>query len=260
MSAIASGQRVRLEVLATKTVYETLGAPVPTWVNSWLADDQKQQIADAKAAVATFGGGAVKRSKPSQQQQQQADIPTTTGKYAALEKALRLFFEKLPSNHGAQLCIDDLLSYIRHQNKFNNPKSDTLSATLKYLAEPGFCENLAAFGKLPNHPYVLVFDPYAYQQRPPPSLEESRKLDPLAFEESAKGGSNIMMPSKAELEALDKDLEQIFAEKLPASKLKCPKCAESKFMHFHEEQRRSADEGSSYVFFCANCGYQGRSR
>ena len=252
----ASGQRMRFEMLATKVVYETLGSPVPAWVSSWLAEDQKYQ----QHLQQPSPSNNTKRSKQQQQQQNHPPESNSSGKYGLLDKALRQFFEKLPANHGSQLCIDDLLSYIRHQKRTIADSKKVLEGTIKYLELPGFCENLAAFGKLPNHPYVLVFDPYAYQQRTPPSAEESKKLDPISFEESSKGGSNIMMPSKAELEALDRELEQIFAEKLPASKLKCPKCAESRFMHFHEEQRRSADEGSSYVFFCANCGHRGRSR
>jgi DNA-directed RNA polymerase subunit M/transcription elongation factor TFIIS len=271
-----TSQRLRLEACSTRAVYELLGLPVPAAVVAALA-------------VAASPGPPTKRSRPAV-----SSDPTATtgagvgGKFALLDQALRQFYDKLPYNHGAQLCIEDLLSHVRKLTVPQPPaekqdlktapsgaggvgKKTTLAAakmqdalvqgTIEYLHHPGFVDHLAAFGKLPNHPYILTFDPYAYQCKPPPSEEESREFDPVAFAECANGGSsNTMMPSKADLEALDKELEQIFDEKLPIGRIRCPKCKESKFMHFHEEQRRSADEGSSYVYVCANCGQSGRSR
>jgi hypothetical protein len=244
MSAVsATNQRLRLEATASKAIYELLNLPMPASVAA---------VLNLSAPSPRGGGGAGRRCSAE--------------RLAALESALRLFYDKLPYtstyNHGAQLCIEDVLSYLRKMPR-SSPVDGMVDALTQYLGKPSFVGHLAAFGKLPDHPYVLGFDPYAYQSQPPPSEEASRAFDPVAFDELKNGaasGANIMMPSKADLEALSKELDTIFGERLPKSRIVCPKCRESKFMRFHEEQRRSADEGSSYVFNCGNCGHSGRSR
>lgn len=239
-----TAQRLRLETMSTKMVYETLGFSAPLLP---LNSDSSVDLPPP-----------TKRGRHDHQEVVVGSEKQMPVKSAALINAcLRKFYDKLPYNHGAQLCIEDLLSFVRKLGSSTGLDA-RVAALVKYLESPGFVEHLAAFGKLPNLPYILAFDPYAYQSKPPPTEEASKAFDPLAFAEQGK--QNTMMPSKAELEALDKELEQIFNEKLPKSRMRCPKCKESKFMHFHEEQSRSADEGSSYIYFCANCGHQGRSR
>jgi DNA-directed RNA polymerase subunit M/transcription elongation factor TFIIS len=175
----------------------------------------------------------------SKQQQQQ---------FGGLERALQSFYDRLPYNQGAALCIEDLQSFIRKQITMVNV-TDAIQATITYLNAPPFAEHLAAFGRLPGQSYILVFDPYAYQSITPPSLAVSKALDPSAFAPS----TNNMMPSKAELEQQDKELEQIFNEDLKSSKVPCPKCKDGRFVRYREVQARSADEGSSYQFYCAAC-------
>jgi DNA-directed RNA polymerase subunit M/transcription elongation factor TFIIS len=251
----AVGARQKLEATATAAVHELLNLPTPL--------------------LATNPSNSNKKSRLTPPSPSPSHKTNTLSTSSTLERSLRQFFDKLPYNHGAQLCIEDLLGRIRKLKRVYGNEAKTnatlsgitssaeekiIAGTIQYLACPGFVDHLAAFGKLPNHPYILAFDPYAYQSKTPPTEDESRVLDPVAFADCVSGGGSVMTPTRAELELLDKELNNIYQEKLQKGRIKCPKCKESKFMHFHEEQRRSADEGSSYVFFCANCGSAGHSR
>lgn len=253
-----TSQRQKLECVSTRMVYELMGISLA-----------ENQLGTPASTHQTAPSGTPRRSGKN------AHNNTKNGdRYTGLDKALRQFYDKLPYNHGAQLCVEDLLSYIRKlrpsplsgssgKSKLDEGEVQRMViAIVQYLEAPEFVDHLAAFGKLTGHPYILVFDPYAYQSKTPPTEEQSKLIDPAAFAESASGGTNTMMPSKAEQEILEKELEKIYNEKLTATKFKCPnpKCGESKFMRYHEVQARSVDEGSSYLYHCANCGTNGKIR
>lgn len=172
---------------------------------------------------------------------------------ANFQSALKGFYDRLPYNQGAPLCIEDLLSYSRSLSK-TSAWETVMTRLTEYLIKPPFVSYLAAFGRLPNYPYILVFDPHGYQHLAPPDAPA-----PLAKDKS-DDLSNILMPTKAELEQQEKELVDIFKESLQNTSIICRGCKESKFMRYHEIQRRSADEGSSYLYHCANCNTTGMSR
>jgi DNA-directed RNA polymerase subunit M/transcription elongation factor TFIIS len=172
-----------------------------------------------------------------------------------LRYALRKFYDRVPYTQGAQLVFDDFFSFLRSKQKLysnnnNNINNHILGEVVRYLESPPFVRHLAEFGKLPDQPYILVFDPYAYQSHVPPTEEESKAIDPSAF---SGENTNLLMPSKNENIEQDKMLVNIFEEELSSNGFKCPKCKETRFVKYREVQRRSADEGSSFHCSCNNC-------
>jgi hypothetical protein len=167
-----------------------------------------------------------------------------------LDHALRAFAEKLPHNQGAQLCVEEVVGMVRRIARSALSKSQQIARVTHELERPGFVEYLAGFGKLPNHPYILVFDPYAYQIATPPPPPPT----------TARSGGTGADSTIKELESLDKELQAVYDEAHRPSGLRCSGCKDPRFVSVRTLQRRSADEGSGYLYHCAKCNHVGYSR
>lgn len=64
----------------------------------------------------------------------------------------------------------------------------------------------------------------------------------------------------ADLRSVDGWLSRLFEEELTGSATRCGKCKESRFLSVSDRQTRAADEGSSLVYHCRNCGHFGIAR
>lgn len=143
--------------------------------------------------------------------------------------SLERFMNRLPRNPSAISCIEDLFSYV------SNCKP-TVDQCMDYLNQPPFTSTLAAFGKLPDQQYILVFDPYVQN---------------MSF------GADEVTETKLQIrQKLDEELVSIFKEDFRPTGIRCKKCGEQKFMSVRSFQKRSADEGSGYFYSCNICGHR----
>lgn len=183
------------------------------------------------------------------------------------DSAFTGFLAKLPSNHGAQMCLEELWSFIRRLAEQSKPKDEALEAAADFCENPPFTEALAAFGHLPKHPYILVFHPNAYQtvsdgnKCRKPLMEDASITLPTPHKE--KDNTKDMMKDAIpdhikELDTQEKVLEEIFNEEHQPTGVQCPNCHETKYLNLRNQQKRAADEGSAQMYHCLRCGDIGR--
>ncbi len=261
-----------------------------------------------------------------------------------LEAAVRAFVARLPTNHGASLCLEELFSLLRHIRELHlrrpsppggppgsilavdskgAPVASTtddskgvpvasamddskgvpvasavddskgvpvagspvsvedcvvagwgvrewvLEGAIRFCEHPAFASFLAAFGRLPDHPYLLVFDPNAYQTASDgaaananaDTLHKQFKIDrtasitlptPDLTEEATVGARKA--EHLVELEKQDAMLVRVFNEEHRPTGTKCSNCGEDRFLSITNFQKRAADEGGSTLVNCGRCG------
>lgn len=197
---------------------------------------------------------------------------------------IRAFIDRLPLNHGAQLGLEELYSFVRFLAE-RKEEEDILEAIICYCEAPPFVDLLAAFGRLPNYPYILTFDPYAYQSPgaaapsgrwralkippgrcilPPqvPQVPQVPETQSVSLTPTTKATSTASGESDhvRDLESQETMLVEIFNEEHRASGVRCATCHETKYINVRTVQARSADEGSSYIYHCLRCNQIARDR
>jgi len=143
--------------------------------------------------------------------------------------SLERFLNRLPRNQGSISCVEDLFSFV-------SSCKPTVQQCMDYLNQPPFTATLAAFGKLPDQQYILVFDPYVQN---------------MCF-----GKDEVTVTKQQVKEKLDEELVSIFKEDFRPTGIQCSQCGEQKFMSLRSFQKRSADEGSGYFYSCHICGHR----
>lgn len=326
-----------------KLEHETLGA-----VYDLILGDQPKSSTAPVPAEDEESGRKRKRMPSGAPGPKRQKLEGSAGNDAAvrtrLERALSNYVARLPVNHGAQLCLEELFSFLRHLHRDRDraptkaavaPRSTNgipdeklvarerpdeklqmaadakatadgkaraepptaeadskpptagclnekatraeglsvdaiMEATIRFLECPPFGAFLAAFGRLPGHPYLLVFDPHSYQNASPAAiaaaaaLREQLHVGPstsltLPIPEiptSISGaGSEAIQPHghMADLEKQGEMLVLIFNEDHKPTGMRCPACKEARYLNIWTVQARSADEGSGYIIHCLRC-------
>jgi hypothetical protein len=157
-------------------------------------------------------------------------------------------------------------------------REELLDAAIGFCQAPPFKCFLSAFGCLPDHPFLLVFDPHSYQNATPgatAAMEALRAACRIKADASillptpdlpvvggSGGGKHPAMRSEhvLDLEKQDELLVLVFNEEHRPTGLRCTACRETRYLNIWTCQTRSADEGSSILMHCLRCNNIDRSR
>jgi len=174
-------------------------------------------------------------------------------------RAFQQYVSRLPTGQGFNSCVDDLLSCIRYIKTTHTSSEQRILEVIRYLEAPPFTKHLAAFGNLPGHPYVLVFNWCAHQYEEPPSnlptiTKREEPSSNTKREETPVAAGKREETHVAGGIGQEDELTRIFNEPLK-SKERCRECKAIGSVVYNEEQRRSSDEGSSYFFRCTLCKF-----
>lgn len=159
---------------------------------------------------------------------------------SVFESAFDTFFSRLPSNQGAQVCLDDLFS-------FTSSSSLSISSIIDYLLNPPFAATLADLGKIPNNPYILIFDPCVIQQE---------ILDGRIAPDWNLKSSDASSEYNNKIDMMSINMDSIFQQggfQESKSFIKCAECKTSEFLIILTVQTRRSDEGSKYIYNCGKC-------
>ena len=155
----------------------------------------------------------------------------------SLADAWAQFSRRVPLGTSSTVVVEDALAYLTH-----NIQRD-FSGCLKYLERPTFVDHMAAFGALPNHAFILSFDPYASQRR---CVKLHAKDD---------DDHDEVDPHEARLKIRSATVAQMFGNPQASMQRQtvCRLCKSSQYMTNFSIQTRRSDEMAHDGYRCAKC-------
>jgi DNA-directed RNA polymerase subunit M/transcription elongation factor TFIIS len=171
---------------------------------------------------------------------------------------VQLYHSKLPVDNSAHICVEDLVSFVKHAKP-------SVSQLAQYLQRPPYVSLLADFAQsvdqkesTPHH--ILCFNPYAAlpcNRFDHVSMMNNKHL--FSFTESAKSinvekeKKEAKLSKDLQLEKWKEEQKQIFKRDLESTGLVCQKCKKGDFIRLREKQVRRSDELSTHVYQCMAC-------